>query len=139
MVIKWEKPTMKHGEPTKWGWIVLYPENLTLGENVDIGAFSLLQAKEGIIIEDDVQLGGGVKVYSVDSETGRRGRVVIEKGVCIGANSVIFPNTKIGAGALVGALSELPFGTVVQKNEIWKGSPAKKIGFIINGKRIYGN
>ena len=41
-----------------------YPENLKIGKYFDIGAFSYLQASEGIIIEDNVEIGGGCHIYS---------------------------------------------------------------------------
>ena len=29
----WIAPTMEHGKPTKYGWIVHHPENLKLGRS----------------------------------------------------------------------------------------------------------
>ena len=102
-----------------------YPENLEIGRNVDVGAFTYIQAEAGVILEDDVQLGGGVKVYSVSTINGTRGKVVIKKGACVGANSVVLPGVTIGEKAVVGALSlvkkDIPTG------EVWGGVPSKCI------------
>ena len=34
-----------------------YPENLTIGENVDIGAFTYINAKYGVFISNNVKIG----------------------------------------------------------------------------------
>ena len=87
----WKPPEMIHNVETKWHWLPYHPENIRIGKNVDIGAYCLLQGKEGIIIEDDVQIGSGCKIYSVDSERDISGLIHIKKGVLIGANCVILP------------------------------------------------
>ena len=53
---KWKHPEIKHQVPTKWGWIVWYPENLELGKNTDIGYGCYLQAEKGIVIGDNVEV-----------------------------------------------------------------------------------
>jgi acetyltransferase-like isoleucine patch superfamily enzyme len=82
---------MKHGKFTKWKWIPYYPKNIIIGRNVDIGALCFLQGKGGIFIEDNVQIGGGTFIYSEDSIRNIKGLIIIRKGVCIGAHSVILP------------------------------------------------
>lgn len=133
----WRQPRIKHGRPTRWGWIVLHPSGLALGRCTDIGAGCLLQCGHGVTIDDFAQLGGGVKVYSEDTISDYNGCVVIGEGACIGANSVILPGVRIGEGAIVGALSLVLRDTVIPKNEIWAGCPAVKIGKIEGGQRIY--
>ena len=61
---KWKKPVIRHGIPTKWNWLVLCPEGLTLGAHTDIGAYTLLVAKHGVEIEDEVQIGSHCSIYS---------------------------------------------------------------------------
>ena len=87
----WEPPLMLHGEFTAWKWIPYYPENIKIGKNVDIGALCFLQGRYGIEIEEDVSIGGGCFIYSHDTERGVKGKILIKKGVKIGANSVILP------------------------------------------------
>jgi hypothetical protein len=91
--------------PTKYGWIVSYPEGLILGWGTDIGAFCYLQAEAGIEIGRYVQLGGGCKIYSVSTIDNKRGTVILGENCKIGSNSVIMPNTIIGENSVVGALS----------------------------------
>jgi len=103
--MEWEFPHIEHGVPTKYNWVVLHPEMLELGKDTDIGAFTLIQAKYCVVIRDYVQIGAGVKIYSHNTIDGTYGPVIIGEGACIGANSVILPNTYIGPGVKVGALS----------------------------------
>jgi len=133
----WKKPKIEEGKLTKYNWLVQHKKNLKLGYKTDIGAFVYLNAHSGIIIEDYVQIGAGTKIYSVDTISNKKGKVILEKNCKIGANSVIFPNTVVGENSIVGALSLLKYGTKIPLNEIWTGIPAKKIGEIKNGKRKY--
>jgi len=123
----WKKPEIKHNIPTKWNWIVGYPEGLKLGKNVDIGTFTYIMAKYGVIIEDNVQVGGGVRIYSENTIDNTKGEIIIKRNARIGANSVILPNVIIGENSFVGALSLIKSNTIIKKNEKWVGIPAKKI------------
>jgi len=111
--------------PTKWGWIVAYPEKLKLRKNIDIGAFSYLQAEYGIDIEDNVQIGGGVKIYSSDTISNKFGKVVLKKNCKIGANSVIFPGVTIGENSIIGALSVV--NKDIPSNVLAYGCPCKVV------------
>jgi len=104
------------GIPTQYGWTVYGLHGFILGERTDIGVDVRIFAKYGVVIEDDVQIGAGVKIYSEDTIGGKRGPVVIKKGACIGANSVVLPNVIIGERAIVGALVK-----------VWKDVPAGKV------------
>lgn len=92
-----------------------------------------LFACESITIEDNVMIGGSVKIYDTDfhwinykrriNEPGGITKpVVIKKGAFIGAHSIVLKGVIIGEKAVVGA------GSVVTKNvpdnEIWAGNPA---------------
>jgi len=133
----WKKPKIQEGKLTKWNWMVQHKKNLKLGKNVDIGAFTYINAKNGVVIEDYVQIGGGVKIYSLDTISNTEGKVILKKNSKIGANSVILPNTVIGENSVIGACSVIRYGTNIPANEIWAGAPAKKIGIIKNNKRAY--
>ena len=133
----WKKPVIKHGKLTKWKWLVQHPKNLKLGNKTDVGAFTYINSLYGVVIEDYVQIGGGVKIYSIDTISDKKGEVVLRKNCRIGANSVILPNTEIGENSIIGACSVVPYGTKIPPNQIWVGTPVKKIGRIKNGKRKY--
>lgn len=133
----WKKPKIEEGKLTKYNWLVRYKKNLKLGKYTDVGAFVYLNAHSGIIIEDYVQIGGGVKIYSLDTISSKRGKVILKKNCKIGANSVILPNTTIGENSVIGACSVIKYGTNIPSNEIWAGAPAQKIGILKNEKRMY--
>lgn len=132
----WCAPEIKHGVPTKYGWIVSHPEGLILGWGSDIGAFCYLQAEAGIDIGRHVQLGSGCRVYSVSTIDNKRGTVILGENCKIGSNSVIMPNTTIGENSWIGALSFVQANTHIPQNEIWAGVPAKKIGEVANASTV---
>lgn len=101
----WEKPKIKHGEPTKWHWLVLRPEGLNLGRFTDIGAFTVLVAHFGIEIQDHVQIGSHCSIYSYSSIDDKQGKVVLKKNCRIGTHSSVMPGVTIGENTIVGAHS----------------------------------
>lgn len=101
----WVKPKPEHGKMTKYGWMVLHPEKLYLGEFTDIGAFTLIQAECGVTIGDNAQVGSHCAIMSVDSEGGRSGEIRIGKHAKVGSHTSIMPGVVIGDGAVVGAHS----------------------------------
>ena len=107
---KWIRPKIEHGKLTKWNWVVQYPEGLKLGKYTDIGAFTYINAKYGVIIEDYVQIGSHCSIYSESTIDGKKGKVVIKKNARIGSHSVVMPGIKIGKNSIVGAF------TFVNKN-----------------------
>lgn len=121
----WKHPRIPKNRPTKYGWTVSHPDRLVLGRFTDLGYGVYIQSEEKVIIEDNVQIGGGVKIYSVNTINGTRGRVVIKRNAKIGANSVILPNVEIGENSLIGALSLV--NRDIPPNEVWAGVPAKFI------------
>lgn len=134
---KWKKPKIEEGKLIKYNWLIQNKKNLKLGLKTDIGAFTYINAHSGVIIEDYVQIGGGVKIYSIDTISNKKGKIILKKNCKIGANSVVLPNTVIGENSIVGACSVVKYGTNIPKNEIWAGIPVKKIGEIKNEKRKY--
>ena len=93
--------------------------------NTDIGAFTYIQSENGVVIGKGVKIGGGCKIYSKSTIDNKKGMVVILKGACVGANSVIMPGVVIGENSIVGALSFV--NKDIPANETWAGIPAKKI------------
>lgn len=123
----WQYPEIEEGKFTKYNWLVQNKDGLKLGKYTDIGALSYINAKNGVVIEDNVQIGGGCKIYSQDTIGDKQGKVVLKNNCKIGANSVILPNVIVGENSIIAAGSVVKYGTVIPKNEIWAGSPAKKI------------
>ena len=96
---------MKEGALTKWNWMVQHVKRLTLGKNTDIGAFTYINAKAGVVIEDDVQIGSHCSIYSVSTIDEKEGEVVLKRGSRIGAHSVVMPGVTVGEHTVVGAFS----------------------------------
>lgn len=113
---------------------------ISIGNNVGL-SHAILCARERIVIEDNVLIGGGVRIYDNDfhsveyeyrmqpqDQHVRKGSVHIKEGAFIGAHAIILKNVTIGKRAVIGA------GSVVTKNvpdnEIWAGNPARYVGAI---------
>lgn len=119
----WKKPVVSHNVPTPWNWVVSYPEKFMMLSFVDIGAFTYIQAEEGVELHDEVEIGSHCSIYSVNTIDNTRGRVVIECGACIGSHSTILPGVTIGSGAVVAANSLVKCD--IPANQVWGGVPAK--------------
>lgn len=102
-----------------------HPKKFQLGNRVDIGSFTYIQAQEGVILEDDVQIGGGCLIYSVSTIDNKKGCVVMKKGSCLGAHSTIMPGVTIGENSIIGAHSLVK--SDIPANVIAYGVPAKVI------------
>ena len=96
---------IRHGRPTKYGWIVSHPAKFAMGKGTDIGAFTYIQAQAGVEMGDFVQLGSHCSVYSVSTIDNKKGKVVIGRNARIGSHSVIMPGVTIGPNTVVGAMS----------------------------------
>ena len=121
----WEYPDIQDGKLTKYNWVVQHKDNLELGYKTDIGAFSYINAKYGVTIEDFVQIGSHCSVYSVSTIDNKQGRVRLKKNCKIGSHSVIMPGVTVGENAVVGACSFVTYD--VPDNVIAAGVPATVI------------
>ncbi|MBN2282917.1 MAG: acyltransferase [Deltaproteobacteria bacterium] len=121
----WEYPEIEEGKPTKYNWVVRNVYGLRLGYKTDIGAFSYINAKYGVTIEDFVQIGSHCSIYSVSTIDGKSGPVLLKKGCRVGSHSVIMPGVTVGANSIVGALSFVSCD--IPENCIAAGVPAKVI------------
>ncbi len=119
----WKPPTFDERGMTKWNWMCQYNENLKLAKNTDIGAFTYINAKHGVEIEENVQVGSHCSIYSWSTIDDKHGKVVIKKNARIGSHCVIMPGVTIGENAVVGALSFV--NKDIPPNVIAYGSPAK--------------
>ncbi len=121
----WEYPDIQDGKLTKYNWVVQHKNNLELGIKTDIGAFSYINAKYGVIIENFVQIGSHCSVYSVSTIDNKQGRVRLKKNCKIGSHSVIMPGVTVGENSVVGACSFVTCD--VPDNLIAAGVPATVI------------
>lgn len=102
---QWDYPEIEEGKLTKYNWIVQHKEHLSLGYKTDIGAFSYINAKFGVIIEDFVQLGSHCSIYSTSTIDNKNGTVRLKKNCRIGTHSVIMPGITVGENSVIGAFS----------------------------------
>lgn len=121
----WQAPEVKEGKLTKWHWLVRHKNNLKLGRHTDIGAFTYINAENGVVIEDDVQVGSHCSIYSVSTIDDKNGKVALKKNCKIGSHSVIMPGVTIGENSIVGAFSFV--NKDVPPNIIACGIPVKII------------
>lgn len=124
------------GGDTMLRLIVLKNGKLRIGDNVGVSNCSIFCSSQ-IIIEDNVLIGGGVRIWDTDfhslnyklrgtkEDFGLSKPINVRKNAFIGAGSIILKGVEIGENSIVGA------GSVVAKsipaNEIWAGNPCKKI------------
>jgi acetyltransferase-like isoleucine patch superfamily enzyme len=102
---KWKFPKIEEGKLTKYNWLVQNKKGLKLGKKTDIGAFTYINAKNNVIIEDDVQIGSHCSIYSVSTIDNKEGEVVLKKNCKIGSHSIIMPKVTIGENSVIGAFS----------------------------------
>jgi len=102
---KWKKPKIMEGKLTKYNWLVQHARNLKLGNKTDIGAFTYINAKNGVTIEDNAQIGSHCSIYSVSTIDDKDGMVLLKKNSCLGSHSVVMPGITIGENSVVGAFS----------------------------------
>ncbi len=121
----WEYPQIEEGKPTKYNWVVQHKDHLKLGFKTDVGAFTYINAQNGVVIEDFVQIGSHCSIYSVSTIDDKEGQVVLEKNCRIGSHSVVMPGVTIGENSIVGAFSFVKQN--IPKNVIAAGVPAKVI------------
>ena len=118
----WKEPHIEDGIPTKYNWIVQNISEFTLGKKTDIGAFTYINAKNGVLIEDNVQIGSHCSIYSISTIDNSEGKVVLKNNCKIGSHSTIMPGVTIGKNTIIGAHSFVKSN--FPDNVIAFGSPA---------------
>ncbi|WP_336514155.1 DapH/DapD/GlmU-related protein [Pollutibacter soli] len=109
-----------------------YGKHFSIGKNVFINFNCTFLTLGGIVIEDDVLIGPGVKITSeghplspAERQSLIPGKVHIKQNAWIGAGAIILPGITIGENAVVAAgavvTKDVPAGTVAA------GVPAKII------------
>lgn len=122
---QWKYPEIEEGKPTKYNWVVQHKDKLHLGYKTDIGAFTYINAKNGVTIEDEVQIGSHCSIYSVSTIDGKEGPVVLKKNCKICSHSVIMPGITVGENSVVGACSYV--NKDVPDNMVAYGVPVKVV------------
>ncbi len=122
---QWKFPEIEDGKPTKYNWVVQHVDGFKLGYKTDIGAFSYINAQNGVIIEDFVQIGSHCSIYSVSTIDRKEGSVLLKKNCRIGSHSVVMPGVTVGENAVVGAFSFVT--SDVPDNAVACGIPARMI------------
>jgi len=121
----WKMPKIEEGKLTKYNWMVQNKDKLKLGKYTDIGAFTYINAKNGVIIEEEVQIGSHCSIYSVSTIDNKNGKVILRKNCRIGSHSIIMPGITIGKNSVVGAFSFV--NKNIPPNTIALGIPVKII------------
>ena len=121
----WKKPIIKEGRLTKYNWLVQGVKNFKLGNKTDIGAFSYIMARNGVVIEDFVQVGSHCSIYSESTIDNKKGKVILKKNCKIGSHSLIMPGVIIGENSIIGAFSFV--NKDVPDNVVAFGIPAKVV------------
>jgi len=121
----WQYPEIVDGKLTKYNWIVQHKDGLELGYKTDIGAFSYINAKFGVIVEDYVQIGSHCSIYSISTIDDKIGKVYLKKNCKLGSHSTILPGVTIGENSIIGAHSLVTKD--IPDNVVAFGVPAKVI------------
>ncbi|MFW9777505.1 MAG: acyltransferase [Candidatus Heimdallarchaeota archaeon] len=112
----WKPPEIEHGKLTRWNWLITHPQNLSLGKYTDIGAFTYINARFGVEIQDFVQIGSHCSIYSESTIDEKQGKIVIARNARIGSHSLLMPAVSIGKNSVIGAFSfvnkNIPAGVV---------------------------
>ncbi len=119
----WRYPKIEEGKLTKYNWLVQNKRNLKLGKKTDIGAFTYINAKYDVVIEENVQIGSHCSIYSESTIDGKKGKIVLKKNCRIGTHSVIMPGVTVGENSIVGAFSFVDKD--IPANVVAFGIPAK--------------
>jgi len=120
---KWEYPKIGEGKLTKYNWMVQNKDGLKLGYKTDIGAFTYINAKNGVVVEDFVQIGSHCSLYSESTIDNKMGQITLKKNCKIGSHSLIMPGVTIGENTVVGAFSFV--NRDVPENVVAAGVPIK--------------
>ena len=112
---EWKYPKIEDGKLTDYNWLVQNKDGFKLGYKTDIGAFTYINAKFGVAIED----------YSLSTIDNKEGKVVLKKNCRIGAHSVVMPGITIGENSIIGAFSLV--NQDIPDNVLAHGIPARII------------
>jgi len=113
-------------------------KRLSVGDNVEIGVDNFIQASGGVKLGDDVMIGPGAKIWSINHKFDNPDTSIRDQGydyeevtigdhVWIGANAFVMPGVTIPEGCVISACAMVnkkkypPYSLIA-------GSPARVIG-----------
>ena len=117
VITAWKPPVIEDRKiHPKDQFLVHHKDNLELGDKTDIGAFTYINAKHGVIIEKNVQIGSHCSLYSVSTIDSKKGKIVIKENAKLSTHSTVMPGVTIGKNSIIGAHSyvdkDIPDNTV---------------------------
>ena len=121
----WKFPLIEEGKPNIYNWVVQNIDGLILEKYTDVGAFTYINAKYGVTIRENVQVGSHCSIYSISTIDDQKGSVILENGCRVGTHTTILPGVTIGENSIVGAHSLVI--NDVPPNTLAFGVPAKVI------------
>ena len=122
----WKRPNIEEKKlHPKYYFLIQHKGKLKLGENTDIGAFTYINAKHGVVIERNVQIGSHCSIYTISTIDNKMGEVIIKENARIGTHSTIMPGVTIGKNSIVGAYSFV--NKNIPDNAVAYGVPVKII------------
>ena len=118
------------------GVIISHRDFLSIGSDVIINAYSYIEAGGGIGIGNDVLIGPGVRILSINHVCNDSNRLIRKQGwskdpvkigndVWLGAGTMILPGSIIPDGAVIAASSTVTKSSDIQPYTICSGSPAR--------------
>jgi acetyltransferase-like isoleucine patch superfamily enzyme len=122
---KWQYPAIEEGKLTKYNWMVQHRNKLKLGYKTDIGAFTYINAKNGVTIEDHVQIGSHCAIYSISTIDEKEGPIHLKKNCRIGSHTVVMPGVTVGENSMIGAFSFV--NKDIPPNVVALGVPARVV------------
>jgi len=123
----WKHPKIEEKKlHPKYFFLIQHKEKLKLDENTDIGAFTYINAKYGVTIEKNVQIGSHCSIYTISTIDGKKGKVIIKENASIGTHSTIMPGITIGKNTIIGAHTFV--NKSIPNDSIAFGIPVKIMG-----------
>lgn len=122
---QWKPPTFDPKGMTRWNWMCQHHKHLVLGKYVDVGAFTYINAKSGVVLDEYVQIGSHCSLYSISTIDNKEGKIVLKRNCRLGTHSVVMPGVTIGENTVIGAFSFV--NTDIPDNVLAFGIPAKVI------------
>jgi acetyltransferase-like isoleucine patch superfamily enzyme len=122
----WKPPVIENRKiHPKYHFLVHHKDNLELEDKTDIGAFTYINAKHGVVIEKNVQIGSHCSLYSESTIDSKKGKIVIKENAKLSTHSTVMPGVTIGKNSIIGAHSYVDKD--IPDNTLAYGIPVKII------------